>query len=85
MRPGHDRLGEQGAVHVGVSAGLEHHRTAKMIRVPLQPLALVEHRPAMRRRKAADDQAQRFSGRVRVDGSEFDHRFARFRTVCKVL
>ena len=66
-------LGEDRAVHVGVPARLEHQRPAQMIGVPLQPLALVEHRLAARRREPLDDEPQRLAGRVGVDGFQTNH------------
>ena len=68
--PGRDRLGEHRAAHVGVAARLEHQRAAEVIGVPRHPVALLEHRPAARRRKAVDDEAQRLARRVRVDGAD---------------
>jgi hypothetical protein len=73
VRPGHHRLGEDGAVHVRMAARLEHQGAPQMIGMPLHPLALVEHRLAVRRRKSVDDEAKRFTGRVRVDGSQLKH------------
>jgi hypothetical protein len=50
-----------------VSARLEHQRAPEMVGVLQQPRALLEHRSPARRRKTVHDEAQRFSGRVRVD------------------
>jgi hypothetical protein len=45
------RLGEDRAVHVGMTARLQHQRPPQMVRVAAHPRALLEHRLAARRRK----------------------------------
>src|SRR4051794_12780974 len=79
MRAGRHRLGENRAVHVGMPARFEHQRAAEMIRMPAHPLALLEHRRTARRRKALDDEPQRFAGGVRID------RFHAYHLVIKYL
>ena len=66
--PGRHGLGQQRAVHVGVSARLEHQRPAKMIGVLLA--AHSRFSSMVRPRgdgKAVDDQAKRLARRVRVN------------------
>jgi ornithine cyclodeaminase/alanine dehydrogenase-like protein (mu-crystallin family) len=66
------RLGQQRAVHVRVSARLEHQRPPQMIVVLLHPLTLLQQRPALDAREAVDDEPQGFTGSVgvnRLDGT----------------
>jgi hypothetical protein len=52
----------------------EHQGTAQVVGIPADPLALLEHRLATRRRESVNDQAQRFAGRVRINGLHSNHR-----------
>ena len=45
----------------------------EMVGMTEQPLSFLEHGPSARRRETLDDQAQRFAGRVGVDGFEAHH------------
>ncbi len=63
------RLGQQRAVHVDVAARLKDQRLAEVIEPLLRPGALFQHGAAIRRGQPVNDQAQRLSGRVRVDGA----------------
>jgi hypothetical protein len=69
-------LGQQRAIHVGMAARLEHQRPSQMIDVALGPGALVEHRLAFGTRKAVHNQAQRLTGRMRVDSPDAVHHCA---------
>ena len=60
-------LGEQGAVHVRMAARLEHEGAAQVILVLERPGSAREHRPALGRGPAVDDQPQRFARGVGVD------------------
>ena len=70
VRSGRNRLGEEGAAHVGMPARLEHQRAAPMVGVTRQPVALLEHRPAAWGGKAVDDEPERPARGVRVDGAD---------------
>ena len=71
---GRDRLGQQRAIHVRVAARLEHDRPAEMVEMPLRPCPLVEHGLAFRARQPFDDEAQRLTGGMGVDGPDtVDH------------
>ena len=51
---------QQRAIHVGVTARLEHDRRAEIVVVLAQPLAPLEHRVALRLGKPVDNESQRF-------------------------
>jgi hypothetical protein len=61
-----------------MATGLEHERTAQVVRVFGRPLSLGEHRSAARRWKTIDNQTQRFARYMRVDGLDDHERLLRF-------
>src|SRR5213080_1966574 len=52
---------------------LEHQRPAQVILPALHPLALLEHRAPLRRRKAIHNQPQWLTGGMGVDCLQLDH------------
>ncbi len=67
------RRRQEGAVHVGVAAWLEHQRAAQVIVVLTHELALLEDRRAFYRGEAGDDEPERLAGGVRIDGFDSSH------------
>ena len=61
------RLSKQRAVHVCVTAGLEHQHAAQPILVLSRPFAPLEHRAPLRRGPTLDDEPERLTGGVRVN------------------
>ncbi len=81
VRATRDRLGEDCAVHVGMSARLEHQRSAQVVDVLLRPRPFGQHGVAFGTWQPFDDQAERLSRRVRVDGANaVDHFGCRWRS-----
>ena len=74
MRTRRDRLSQQRAIHIRVSARLQHERAPQMVDVLHRPRALGEHGVALGSRQSFDDEPQWLSSCVRVDGSDaVDH------------
>jgi hypothetical protein len=71
---GRDRLGKQRRGDVSVTSWRQDDRSSQGIGVPLQPIALLRDRTAMRSRKAFDDEPKNLTADVGIDGlDEADH------------
>ena len=84
MRIARHRLGQQRAVHVGVSARLEDQRLAQVIEPFHGPGALFEHGPAFRRRHALNDEPKRLAGRMGIDRSNAMNHSSKIYIICNL-